>query len=82
MKQICLLSYYCGFRRSEIVPLLWEQVHLDGNYIQLYQTKSGRPRKVIITREARKILKPSPRKTISLAFSPTPFSDSLDRLIS
>ena len=62
MKQICLLSYYCGFRRSEIVPLLWEQVHLDQNYIQLYQTKSGRPRKVIITKEARKVLEEIQKK--------------------
>lgn len=57
MKQICLLSYYCGFRRSEIVRLTWEQVHIEDNYIQLYQTKSGRPRKVVITKEAREILK-------------------------
>jgi integrase len=62
MKQICLLSYYCGFRRSEIVPLTWEQVHLDEHYIQLYQTKSGRPRKVIITKQAREILESTPRK--------------------
>ena len=62
MKQICLLSYYCGFRRSEIVPLTWEQVHLNENYIQLYQTKSGRPRKVIITKQAREILEGIPRK--------------------
>lgn len=62
MKQICLLSYYCGFRRSEIVPLTWEQVHLNENYIQLYQTKSGRPRKVIITKQAREILEGIPKK--------------------
>jgi integrase len=62
MKQICLLSYYCGFRRSEIVPLTWEQVRLNENYIQLYQTKSGRPRKVIITKQAREILEGIPRK--------------------
>ena len=62
MKQICLLSYYCGFRRSEIVPLTWDQVHLNENYVQLYQTKSGRPRKVIITKDARKILESIPRK--------------------
>lgn len=62
MKQICLLSYYCGFRRSEIVPLTWEQVRLNENYIQLYQTKSGRPRKVIITKQAREILEDIPRK--------------------
>ena len=62
MKQICLLSYYCGFRRSEIVPLTWDQVHFNENYIQLYQTKSGRPRKVIITKQAREILESIPRK--------------------
>jgi integrase len=62
MKQICLLSYYCGFRRSEIVPLTWEQVRLNENYIQLYQTKSGRPRKVIITKQSREILEGIPRK--------------------
>lgn len=62
MKQICLLSYYCGFRRSEIVPLTWEQVHFDENYIQLYQTKSGKPRKVIITKQAREILESIPKR--------------------
>jgi integrase len=62
MKQICLLSYYCGFRRSEIVPLTWDQVHLNENYVQLYQTKSGRPRKVIITKQAREIFESIPKR--------------------
>lgn len=43
MKQICLLSYYCGFRRSEIVPLLWEQVHLDENYDSTLPNKIWSP---------------------------------------
>lgn len=84
MKQICLLSYYCGFRRSEIVPLLWEQVHLDQNYIQLYQTKSGRPRKVIITKEARKVLESIPKKENQprlFTYTLFGFSGSVDKLL-
>ena len=84
MKQICLLSYYCGFRRSEIVPLTWEQVHFDENYIQLYQTKSGRPRKVIITKEAREILESIPRKEGQprlFTYTLFGFSGSFDKFI-
>lgn len=84
MKQICLLSYYCGFRRSEIVPLLWEQVHLDQNYIQLYQTKSGRPRKVIITKQAREILENIPKRENDprlFTYTLLGFSGSVDKML-
>ncbi|WP_080709911.1 site-specific integrase [Cupriavidus metallidurans] len=84
MKQICLLSYYCGFRRSEIVPLLWEQVHFDQNYIQLYQTKSGRPRKVIITKQAREILESIPKRENDprlFTYSLLGFSGSVDKFL-
>ena len=84
MKQICLLSYYCGFRRSEIVPLLWEQVHLDENYIQLYQTKSGRPRKVIITKQAREILESIPKRENNprlFSYTLFGFSGSVDKFL-
>lgn len=82
MKQICLLSYYCGFRRSEIVPLTWDQVHLNENYIQLYQTKSGRPRKVIITKQAREILESIPKienQSRLFTYSLYGFSGSFDK---
>jgi integrase len=84
MKQICLLSYYCGFRRSEIVPLTWDQVHFDSNYIQLYQTKSGRPRKVIITKQAREILESIPRRENQprlFTYTLFGFSGSFDKFI-
>ena len=84
MKAICLLSYYCGFRRSEIVPLLWEQVHLDENYIQLYQTKSGRPRKVIITKQAREILESIPKRENDprlFTYTLFGFSGSVDKML-
>jgi integrase len=83
LEAISLLSYYCGFRRSEIVPLLWEQVHLEENYIQLYQTKSGHPRKVFILKEAKEILENIPRTNGDRLFSYTVlgFSGSFDKLI-
>ena len=84
MKAICLLSYYCGFRRSEIIPLLWEQVHLDENYIQLYQTKSGRPRKVIITKQAREILESIPKRENDprlFTYTLFGFSGSVDKML-
>ncbi|MEW9900901.1 site-specific integrase [Chitinivorax sp. PXF-14] len=83
LEAISLLSYYCGFRRSEIVPLKWEQVHLEENYIQLYQTKSGHPRKVYILKEAKEILEKIPRTNGDRLFSYTVlgFSGSFDKLI-
>ncbi|WP_304349402.1 site-specific integrase [Comamonas testosteroni] len=83
MKAICSLSYYLGFRRSEIVPLTWEQVHLDENYIQLYQTKSGHPRKIFILKEAKEILESIPKTNGDRLFSYTVlgFSGSFDKLI-
>ncbi len=84
LKQICLLSYYCGFRRSEIVPLLWEQVHLDDNYIQLYQTKTGSPRKVIITKQAREILESIQKRENDprlFTYSLLGFSGSVDKFL-
>lgn len=83
MKAICLLSYYLGFRRSEIVPITWEQIHLEENYIQLYQTKSGHPRKIFILKEAKEILENLPRENGERLFSYTVlgFSGSFDKLI-
>lgn len=59
MKQIVLLALYTAMRRSEILTLTWEQV--KETYIQLYITKSGRPRKVFLTKEAQELLKTIPK---------------------
>lgn len=59
MKQIVLLALYTAMRRSEILTLTWEQV--KETYIQLYITKSGRPRKVFLTKEAKELLKTIPK---------------------
>ena len=60
MKNIVLLSLYTAMRRSEILTLTWNQIR--ENYIQLTHTKSGRPRKVWLTTEAKEILKSIPKK--------------------
>jgi integrase len=54
IKQIVLLSLYTAMRRSEVITLTWTQVK-DG-YIQLTHTKSGKPRKVYLTKEAKELL--------------------------
>lgn len=83
LKAISLLSYYCGFRRSEIVPLTWAQVNLAENYVQLYQTKSGQPRKVYILKEAKEIFENMPKTNGDRLFSygVLGFSGSFDKLI-
>lgn len=60
MRQIVLLSLFTAMRRSEILTLTWDQVHTG--YIQLYITKSGQPRKVHLTKEARELLDSIPKK--------------------
>ena len=60
LKQIVLLSLLTSMRRGETVTLKWEQVRED--FIQLYVTKSKRPRKVFLTKQAKELLESIPKK--------------------
>lgn len=60
LKQIVLLSLLTSMRRSEIITLKWEQVHED--FIQLYVTKSKKPRKVFLTKQAKELIEQIPKK--------------------
>lgn len=60
LRQIVLLSLLTSMRRSEIITLRWDQVHAD--FIQLYVTKSKKPRKVFLTNQAKELLASIPRK--------------------
>jgi integrase len=60
MRQIVLLSLFTAMRRSEILTLTWDQIKQD--YIKLYITKSGRPRKVHLIKEARDLLDSIPKR--------------------
>ena len=53
-RRIVLLSLFTGMRRSEILTLTWGQIREQ--HIQLYITKSRRPRKVVLTREAKDLI--------------------------
>jgi integrase len=84
MKAICYLSYYCAFRRSEVVFLEWNQIHLEDNYIQLYQTKSGQPRRVFLTKEAVEVIKSIPKKENQerlFTYKLMGFSGSFDKML-
>lgn len=52
---IAKLSILTAMRRSEVITLKHEQV--KENFIQLIHTKSGKPRKVYLTKEAKDFLK-------------------------
>jgi integrase len=54
------MSLLTACRRSEIVNLEWSQI--KENYIQLIHTKSGRPRKVYLTLQAKELLKTIEKK--------------------
>ncbi len=54
LKQITFLSLLTAMRRSEIINLEWSQV--NEKYLQLIHTKSGRPRKVWLTPQARTLI--------------------------
>lgn len=60
MKNIVMLSLLTAMRRSEILTLTWPQIR-DG-YIQLIHTKSGKPRKVYLAKEAKDLIESIPKR--------------------
>lgn len=56
LKQIVLLSLATAMRRSEIVTLTWQQIDFENRVINLFHTKGGGPRKVVMTNEALSLL--------------------------
>ena len=56
LRRIILLSLYTGMRNSEVLTLKFNQIKLNENHIALIQTKSGKPRKVFLTQQARDLI--------------------------
>lgn len=86
MFSIVFLSYFTGMRRSEIIYLTWGQVNFAENYVQLVHTKSGKPRRVYLNKEAMAIIesvdkrKDDPRLfTYSIAGFGKVFSDLMKK---
>lgn len=78
MLQIAALTLETGMRRSEVLGLTWEAV--ERGYIELRRTKT-KPRKVVLTEAARKIIETIERKDEKLFhYTPGGFSKNWDRL--
>jgi integrase len=56
LRQIILLSLYTGMRNSEVLTIKFNQIKLEQNHIALIHTKSGKPRKVFLTQQARDLI--------------------------
>lgn len=57
LRRIILLSLYTGMRNSEVLTLKFNQIKLEQNHIALIHTKSGKPRRVFLTQQARDLIK-------------------------
>jgi integrase len=56
MHDIALLSLHCGLRAGEIFKLQWNDVDFSHGLLSIKDTKSGRNRSAVMTREVRKML--------------------------
>lgn len=61
MLLIFTLAITTGMRRSEILSLTWDKVFLEENKILLTKTKSGRKREVVLTEDAKEVIKNIPK---------------------
>lgn len=56
LKPIVIFALKTGARKSEILTLKWLNIDFKGNYIELLHTKSGKKRKIPISKTLREIL--------------------------
>lgn len=56
LKPIVICALKTGMRKGEILTLKWINIDFKGNYIELLHTKSGKKRKIPISKTLRKIL--------------------------
>lgn len=56
MKAIIIVAIYTGMRTSEIKNLKWSDVFLSKNYLIALNTKNGKPRKLLITKQMKEEL--------------------------
>ena len=56
MKAVIIVALYTGMRSSEIKNLKWSDVFLNENYLIALNTKNGKSRKLLITKQMKKEL--------------------------
>lgn len=61
LKAVIIVALHTGMRLSEITHLKWEDVFLNKNYLIALNTKNGKSRELIITKQMKKELKAMPR---------------------
>ncbi|GHU12779.1 integrase [Alphaproteobacteria bacterium] len=60
---MALLSLHCGLRAGEIFSLAWNDVDFEHGILSIKDTKSGRNRSAIMTKDIRKILEENKEKS-------------------
>ena len=78
LEPIVICALQTGMRRGEILNLKWEQVDFDYGYIELLQTKSGKSRKIPLSKTLRNALEQIDRKTEYVFVNPLtkkPYTD-------
>ena len=60
-RRITFFADSTGARQGEILNLLWKDVDVHGNHIEIRRTKSGRPRYVPMTQLLGKVLQAMPK---------------------
>ncbi|OGH96423.1 MAG: hypothetical protein A2039_05335 [Candidatus Melainabacteria bacterium GWA2_34_9] len=60
IKPIVVTALQTGMRKGEILNLTWDCVNFDQKYIDVLQTKSGKPRQIPISKKLKETLKAMP----------------------
>jgi len=55
-RDVFLFGLYTGMRLGEVVPLRWEDAHLDDGLFRVEETKTGVPLELPVTRQLGEIL--------------------------
>jgi integrase len=71
VRSIVELAIETAMRRSELLSLRWQDVHLIDRYVRLRDTKNGEARDVPLTRRAVQVLEALPREQEGAVFTTT-----------
>ncbi len=71
VRSIVELAIETAMRRSELLSLRWQDVHLSDRYVRLRDTKNGEARDVPLTRRAVHVLEALPREQDGPVFPTT-----------
>lgn len=86
--EMALLSLHCGLRAGEIFSLTWQDVDLERGFMTLRDTKSGRNRRVPLTKDSKRLFSEKVRGLPSILIFPSrdggkgkQISDTFNRVV-